>query len=267
MMREALALLRVGWLSAASYRLNLLFSLLGLGATLVPVYFVAQALQPVAARSISAEGGEYFGFLAVGLAVFFLVSSALMALPNAIGGGIASGTLEALLATPASLPSVLLGLVSFDLAWATIRAACLLTAALALGVRLTPGGAPLAVAALLLTMLAYFGMSLGLAGMILVFRTLGPLPSGLLAASSLLGGVYYSTTVIPSWIQQLSLIVPLTYGLRVVRQALLAGAGPLTVAPDLMALGLTVSIFLLSGAICFWAALQHARGQGSLGQY
>jgi len=266
-MREALALLRVGWLSAASYRLNLVFSIIGLGLTLVPIYFVAQALQPVAAASIRTEGGEYFGFLAVGLAVLFLVSSALMALPNAIGGGIASGTLEALLATPASLPAVLLGLVSFDLVWAAVRAGCMLLAALILGVRFTPLGLPLALAALVLTLAAYFGVSLVLTGMVLVFRTIGPLASGLIAASALLGGVYYSTSVIPSWIQSLSVAVPLTYGLRVMRQALLAGAGVETVGADLVALLAVSAGLLLAGALVFMAALRHSREQGSLGQY
>jgi ABC-2 type transport system permease protein len=266
-MREILALMRVGWLTALSYRLNLVFSLLGLGLTLVPVYFVAQALQPLAAASISTEGGQYFGFVAVGLAVFFLVSSALLALPNAISGGIGSGTLEALLATPARLPAVLLGLVGFDLSWSALRAAILLLAALPLGVHLLPARAPLALAALLLVLAGYFGLSLGLAAMMLVFRTIGPLGSGLLAGSALLGGVYYSTTVIPSWIQNLSVAVPLTYGLRIMRQALLAGADFEAVSTDLIILSAFSSVLLLCGWLLFEAALRHARGQGSLGQY
>ena len=56
-MREILALMRVGWLGALSYRLNMVFSLLGLFATFLPLYFVANALQSVAANSIRTEGG------------------------------------------------------------------------------------------------------------------------------------------------------------------------------------------------------------------
>lgn len=266
-MREALALLRAGWLSAASYRLNLFFSLIGLAVSLVPLYFVAQALQPVAAQSISDEGGRYFAFLAVGLAVFFFISSAVMSLPNAIGGGISSGTLEALLATPAPIPSLLLGLVSFDMMWAAIRAAGLLAAAMLLGLRIVPAGIPLALLGLVLTIVAYFGIGLGLAAMILIFRTTGPLGSGILAASGLLGGAYYSTTVIPSWIQHLAVLVPLTYGLRVIRRAILAGLPPEAITPDLVRLSIAAAVLLLLGGLCFRAALRHARGQGSLGQY
>ena len=266
-MREILALMRVGWLTALSYRLNLTFSLLGLGVTLVPVYFVAQALQPVAAASISTEGGHYFGFVAVGLAVSFLMSSALLALPNAVSGSIGSGTLESLLTTPASLPAVLIGLVGFDLTWAALRAAGMVVASVLLGAHLATAGFPLAAIALVLTLAGYFGLGLGLAAMILVFRTIGPLGSGLLAASTLLGGVYYSTTVIPSWIRTLSVAVPLTYGLRVMRQTLLAGMGLEAVSGDLLVLAGISAVLLLGGWLLFSAALRHARGEGSLGQY
>ncbi len=266
-MRESLALLRVGWLSAASYRLNLIFSLVGLGVSLVPIYFIAQALQPVTAASISHEGGQYFGFLAVGLSVFFLVSASLMSLPGAIGGGIASGTLEAILATPAPLSRVLLGLIGFDLMWAVIRALCLIALSAVLGVHYRLAGFPVALLGLFLTVAAYFGVSLALAAMILVFRTIGPLGSGLLAASGLLGGAYYSTSVIPSWIQQLSVVVPLTYGLRVIRKAILAGDPLSAMGTDLTALAIGSGILLLVGGTLFAAALRHARGQGSLGQY
>ena len=40
----------------------------------------------------------------------------------------------------------------------------------------------------------------------------------MLAASTLLGGVYYPTTVIPSWLASASEFVPLGYGLRALRQ-------------------------------------------------
>ena len=46
-MREALALIRASWNTALSYRLSMLLSLVSLLVTVVPLYFVANALQPV----------------------------------------------------------------------------------------------------------------------------------------------------------------------------------------------------------------------------
>lgn len=266
-MRESLGLLRAGWLTALSYRVNLIFSLVGLATAMIPLYFVAQALQPVAAASIEQEGGHYFGFLVVGLGTFTLVSTALLALPNALTGAIASGTLEAMLATPARIPAILLGLVSYDFSWSAIRVTLLLLVSVGLGSGLMLAGIPIASVALLLTLACYFGLALGLAAMILVYRTIGPLGTGLLTASALLGGVYYSTSVIPSWIQQLSIAVPLTYGLRVMRQALLGGASISAVRTDLTALAALSILLLVGGAAAFRYGLNYARREGSLGQY
>ena len=266
-MREVLGLLRAGWMTALSYRMNLVFSLVGLFVSIVPMYFVAQALQPVAANSIQSEGGHYFAFILVGLAVFTLMSTTLMALPNAVSGAISSGMLEAMLATPARLPGVLLGLIGYEVSWSAMRAGIMLAIGAILGSAIALAGIPAALAALLLVLACYFGLGLGLAAMILVFRTMGPLGSGLLGASALLGGVYYSTTVIPSWIQHLSVVVPLTYGLRVIRQALLAGAPFSALRTDLLVLLGMAVLLLATGAILFQGGLRHARREGTLGQY
>lgn len=267
-MRETLALMRVGWLAALSYRLNMVFTLVGLFATFLPMFFVAGALQPVAANSIRNEGGEYFGFLLIGMAMITVISAAVNVLPGAIAGTISNGTLELILTTPARVPAVVAGLAAYDLTWATVRASLLLVAGLAFGMETHLVGLPMAALAFGLILLAYFGIGLGLAAMILAFRTIGPLATGTVAASALLGGAYYSTTVIPSWIQNLAAFVPLTYGLRVMRRSWLQGDYHwATVGSDLTILALLTGVSLLIGTILFRMALQHARREGTLGQY
>ena len=124
-MRVALALVRANWLTQASYRFGLILSFLALAATVVPVYFIADALQPVVAASISNEGERYFGFLVIGLASLYLVGAGVTALPQAIASGIHSGTLEAMFSTRASVPSVIVGLAGFPILWAGLRATIL----------------------------------------------------------------------------------------------------------------------------------------------
>lgn len=267
-MREILALMRVGWLGALSYRLNLVFTLTGLLVSFLPLFFVAGALQPVAANSIRTEGGEYFGFLVIGLASILVVSAAINVLPTVIAGTISNGTLELMLTTPAPTTSIVLGLASYDLGWATVRATLLVLAGIAFGMNTHLAGIPVALLALLLVTLAYLGVGLGLAAMILAFRTIGPLATGALTASALLGGAYYSTTVIPSWIQKLAAVIPLTYGLRVMRRSWLQGDYHwVTVGSDLVILAALAAASMLIGAALFRTALRHARREGTLGQY
>lgn len=266
-MRETAALIRATWLTATSYRLNMVFSVLALLVTVVPLYFVADALQPLMGQAISNEGQHYFGFLVVGTVAFSLLSTAVTALPGAVGSGIRSGTLEALLATPAGLPSILGGLIGYNILWTTLRAMLLVAFGLLLGVQVDWGNTLLASGIVAMIVLAYLPVGLGAAALILAFRTTGPLPQGVLIASGMLGGVYYPTHVIPAWIEGVSYVIPLTYGLRALRRTLLDGAPFTAVAADLGILAGFVVILSAAGAGAFALAIRYARRTGTLAQY
>ena len=105
------------------------------------------------------------------------------------------------------------------------------------------------------------------AGMVLAFRTRGPLPQLVLLASTFLGGVYYPTTVIPGWIKSISAFLPLTYGLEALRAVLLEGKSVATVWRDVSILLAFTVISLVASIVAFKAALRYARRVGNLAQY
>jgi len=115
--------------------------------------------------------------------------------------------------------------------------------------------------------LAHLPFGLFGAALVLWFRTTGPLPKGVLAASGLLGGVYYPTQVIPAWLHTASAGLPLTYGLRSLRRVLLDGAPFSAVAGDLAILAAFATVLLALGAWTFDRALRDARRTGTLAQY
>lgn len=266
-MRSVLALVRVAVLTASSYRLATVLSFVALVASVVPIYFIAGALQPVVEVSIQPEGGQYFGFLIVGLAAIYLLSAAVSAVPGALGGSIGSGTFEALLVTRTSLPMLLLGMSAYPLLQSFVRAMLLVGGAAILGVPMFWSSLPFVLLILGLMLVTYGAIGLVAAALILVFRTSGPLITAVLAGSGLLGGVYYSTTVIPAWLQSLSAIVPLTYALRATRMLLLNGSPLAQVLPDVGILAGIAVVCVLIGGSAFALALRHARVAGTLSQY
>jgi ABC-2 type transport system permease protein len=245
----------------------MVISIAGLAVTFVPLYFISRALQPVVEESIRAQGGDYFGFLIVGMAVTFLFTAAVSALPRALAGAITSGTLEALLVTRTPLALILAGMAGYTLLWNGLRVLLLLGGALVLGVQIFWTGIPLALAAVVLMLIAYYAIGLIAGSLVLVFRTAGPLVTGVLAASGLLGGVYYNTTAIPSGLQELSVLVPVTYALRAIRQLVLGGASAGAVVSDIVVLAGFAAVLLAIAAAAFRAALRHARAAGTLSQY
>jgi ABC-2 type transport system permease protein len=266
-LRKVAALMRVEFLSATSYRLRMVLGIAGLAATLVPLFFVAEALQPVVADSIREEGERYYGFLLVGMAALGFVTFALRSIEGPIASGIGTGTLEALLATPTTLSVLLAGLMGYDFLRTVGRALLLMAALLVAGTSVTWSALPLTLVILALITAAYLGVGLVAAALHLAFRTSGPLLTGTMTVSALLGGAYYSTTVVPAVIEPLTHVVPLTYGLRALRQSLLHGASFGTVALDVAILSGLAVLLLAVGALAMGVGLRHARRAGTLTQY
>lgn len=260
-------MVRMQWLTARSYRLQMVLSFATLLLTLVPVYFIGRALDPTMAASISREGGDYFGFLVLGVAVLPLVSAAVGTLPAAIAGGIGTGTLESLLGTPIRLPALVAGLCGYSLLWGALRAILVIVAGVVLGMHVAWGQFALSATIVALVVLAYLPVGLVAAALVLRFRTAAELPKLAVYASVFLGGVYYPTGAIPTWIRHLADLVPISFGLRALRRVLLQGATLPTVVGDIGALVLFAVVATAIGAFALRSALRHVRKAGTTAQY
>lgn len=266
-MLGAWALFRAAWLSAVSYRLRTLISIGGIAVAAIPLYFISGALQPVVAGAIRDEGGQYFGFLIVGTIVMGFLPVAVQSIPGAVNGAIGAGTLETLLDTPTSVGGVLTGLVAYDAVFNAARSIVLLAAGALLGATFSWSLLPAALVVLALIVVAHIPFGLMAAAGILAFRTAGPLPQGILVLSSLLGGVYYPTKVIPGWLVRLADVTPLSYGLRALRRVLLQGELGAAVWHDVAWLVAFAVPLWLVATLLFAGALRYARRMGQLGRY
>jgi ABC-2 type transport system permease protein len=268
-MREALALVQASWRTQRSYRVSMVLSVLSLGVTVLPVYFVSKAVQPYVADSIASQATNYFGFLVIGFIALIFVSTTVNSIPDAIGTGIGTGTLEALLSTRASIPSLLSGLVGYSFVWSAVKSVLFLLLAMLLGLHLSLAASFSGILILVMIVLAHIPFALMAASLVLAFRTTGQIPSIVMIASGLLGGVYWSMSakIIPPWVHAMANYVPLAPGLRALRQTLLNGESLATVAPDLMLLLGFIVMLNAIGFLMFIEALRYARRTGTLAQY
>lgn len=261
------ALIHAAWRTAISYRVGFVVSLVSVAFTAVPVFFISRALQPMMAPSIQGEGDQYFAFLLVGLFATYIVSSCVEALPGVVSGDIANGFLEAVLGTPAGTPAVMLGLFGYKFLWSLARGVLLLLLGWSMGAQLLWAQVPAAALILALIVMAHFAIGLIVTALVIAFRTTGGIPQAVLLASGLLGGVYWPTTAIPSWIQSISAVIPLTYGLRALRRVFLDGQSLSRVTDDLTMLILLAVFLGATGVLALRASLLYARRMGSLAQY
>ena len=261
------ALVRASAVSASSYRLAFVMSMLGLASIIVPLYFISTSLQPVMAASISNEGRDYFAFVLIGMIVITVVPVVLNAPAASIASGISSGSLESLLATPTPLPITIFGTMGYGFGLALARATLLAVVGVILGVRFAAPSFLLGLAVYIIILVSYLAIGTIAAAMIVAFRTSGPLITLVIGASTLLGGVYFPSKVIPSWLVHLADVVPLSYGLRALRRLWLDGASIVDVAMDVTVLVTLTAVLCALAAAAFSLALRDARKRGSLGQY
>jgi ABC-2 type transport system permease protein len=268
-MHKVWALIRSNWLAASSYKLGFVFSFGSLVLSIVPIFFITRALQTTMAGVIRGQGDQYFAFLVVGLISLNVVSSTVYALPGGLQNATSTGTLEALLATPTSVTALVLGLSGYEILFSVLRSAVMLIAAAFMGARVEWHQLGVSLPIIALIVIAHLPIAIITAGMVLAFRTRGPLAQLVLMASTFLGGVYYPTTVtgIPAPIKAISAFIPLTYGLTALRAVLLEGNSIATVWREISILFAFTVVALVASAIGFRAALRYARKVGNLAQY
>lgn len=266
-MYRIFALTHAKWRTASSYRLRMIISIVSLSVSAIPIYFIANALQSTMENSIQGEGGHYFAFLIVGGVTLLLIDAAVDTMPDEVSSGINNGTLDALLGTPSHTGSILGGLMSYELLWTVARGTLLVLVGSLLGVNLFWSNMIPAVLILGLIVLAYLPIGMMATAMVIAFRTTGPFPQAILTLSALLGGVYYSTSVIPTWLQGVSAFIPLTYGLRALRGTLLEGLPISAVASDVAILAGFVLVLTGIGIYSLSLAFTHARRAGTLAHY
>ena len=110
---------------------------------------------------------------------------------------------------------------------------------------------------LIVSILAFAGLGIVSASYLLLFKRGNPARWLIVGASSLLGGMMYPVSVLPVPLQWMARLLPVTYSLEGMRQALLAGASFAQLWPSVRALLLFAVVLLpLSGIIFAWALRQ-----------
>ena len=81
------------------------------------------------------------------------------------------------------------------------------------------------------------------------------------------GGVLYSTTALPWWLEWISELIPFTHALRGMRSALLQGSPIIDLLPHFLFLILFAVILLPLSLVIFWFAVRRTKVTGTLAQY
>jgi ABC-2 type transport system permease protein len=241
---------------------------LGFGFLAISLVFFSRFVGAAANPHMTAYGGNYLGFVAIGFLAAELQAVGATSLAQRVRMAQMMGTLEAEMATPAP-PWMVLGVTPiYAFGGAALRStAYLLGATLVMGLSL-PRANPLTILATVpLVLAAFAGLGLLTAGSTMLVRRTNPVSVILGSLSFFVSGVVYPVSVLPHWLQLVGRFLPLTHALVALRAAFLIGSPPSAVRGSLAALALFAAVLIPAGTATFAYALRRARVDGSLTHY
>ena len=251
-------------LMQVSYRLDFFLKVLSILLTVLALYFVSRLIGENAAFD---EYGGYLPFAIIGLSLMSYFHTGFKGFSNAIRTEQMMGTLEAILMTPTRVSSLVIASSMWSFFWATANAVIYILAASMLYDIHLKGSIFTAALVLLLTTLTFSSMGIISASIIMVFKRGDPMGMCIGAISLLLGGVFYPVQELPSWLQNVSALLPITHGVEGLRRILLKGEAISSILPQIIILLGFAIIFIPLSLFCFKKAVHRAQREGTLLQY
>jgi ABC-2 type transport system permease protein len=223
------------------------------------------------AKGVEAAGGELDVerqtiVLLIGAVIWSYLGIVFEILTETVAWERWEGTIEYTFMAPLSRPTHLFGMGIFAVVYGVFRTAFLFVA-VAFFFDLSFPGADFGAALLVLAVASFSFIGIGMMTAVLPLISpekgtqLGFIAQGTLLAVS---GVYYSVEVLPDWMQALATISPATYALEGIRAAVLDGAGPAEVWPDIWPLIVIGLVCVPLGLEIFRRGEVYAKRHGKL---
>lgn len=265
-LQKPLAFLKRDFIIESSYKLSFISQLFGIVISVLTFFFLGKLIgDSSVSQYLAPYGGDYFSFVLIGIAFSDLMMTAVSIFEGRVREGQISGTLEPLLITPTSLPTILVSSSLYGFLLSCIRAALyLVIGAVFFGASFSMQGFLLAIIVLAVSLINFSAIGLIGASFILVLKRGNPFSWIFSSASELLGGVLYPVAVLPPALQFIAKFLPITYSLRAMRAVLIQGKPSSAIIGDLLILSAMGAILMFFAFISFKAAIKKVKTDGSL---
>ncbi len=265
---KILTFLKKDFLITMSYRFRLFLDFGRLFVTLFMFYFIGKTFGGAISPYLGRYGGDYFPYVLIGLSVSSFVTVGLNAFSSAIRAAQLEGTLEALLCTPTSIYTILIG----NSIWSFLEAFGGTVILLGIGVlfldlTFTLSQLLLVITVLILTLLAFIAVGMLSASFIMIFKQGNPIGMIFGTSSYFLGGIIFPVEVLPRPFQFIAEILPITHAVKALREILLAKVDASAVIPVIVKLVFFILLLSPVSILFFRYAVRRAKMDGSLVQY
>ena len=261
------AFIRRDWAIVRSYRAAFVIDAFGIVFMLAMAFYVARIVDGSQLDAKTGVPGGYFAFATVGIALVRMVQTGLSAFAARLRNEQMTGTLETLMVAPVSPSLVVVASGAYGLLRALITGTLtIVVAVLLFGLHLdaSPDSLAAAAGALFACLALFTSVGVVVAAFTILFRQTSTALGALTAVLALIGGAYFPISVLPGPLHALAVANPFTWGVDVLRQAVLAGHLEL----GKLGLLLAFDVLLFPAALfMFRLAVNRARLNGTLSHY
>ncbi len=209
---------------------------------------------------------SFAGTIVVGTIVYLLYNRLLWGTGISIQSERWMGTIEVLFVTPTNKMTILLASGVSSLVEASWWIVCIFFLGGAIfGVQLNITSVSAVLISMLSTMVTLIAVGVFFAGFFVLTRAADQLASALQAPIRFFSGVAFpSVTSLPQMLQYVSYLIPVTYGILVMRNSILKGADISAIWLDLLPLYIMAAIFMIAGHITLKIVERRAKKKGTL---
>lgn len=261
----ALTFLRRDALVARAYPLPLALQVAASGGILLVIHRIGTLVDAGRSEDRALQAG-YFSYVLVGVLVLQVVTSMVVAFASKLREEQTTGTLEAVLSTPAPTAVVAVCLPVYQLLQSVVVCTLLLLAGLASGANFEVT-APSALAAVvagvgLVCLAGACGLLVG--AFVVVFRRGGGIAGWIVSLVAFCSGIYFPVAQLPAVLEPVGQVLPSSWGITALRSALLLGE-----VDTVRTVAVVVGGVVLLGVstVVFARSVELARRRGTLGQY
>ena len=258
------------WRLELSYRMQFFLRILSILIVVTTLFFVSKIFTGFADPRFAQWRDPLAAWL-TGLAVLNYFMTGFSSLANAIRQEQMQGTLESVLMTPISVPTVIVASSAWDFAQATFFSFLYLFFGWVFFDVHYQGNFGLALLILLLTTMVLSCLGILSASFAMVFKRGDPFAIFLGTGSALFSGVFFPTQLISQYggglATGISRLLPATHGLDGIRRVLIQGQGFAEVREPIVTLLIFLAVLLPLSLWVFNRAVRRAKREGSLIQY
>jgi ABC-2 type transport system permease protein len=200
-----------------SYRFRVVAQVATTLFTLTLFYYISRLVSV----ETFASPDDYFAFAVIGIITLQVVNATLLAPPAAMRQELVAGTFERLAVSPFGPVNGVISMLLFPLVQTLIIVAVTLAfAAAVFGLDLEWPSALLAAPVGILAALSFAPFGIAVLALVTVMKQAAATTSWIVAAMSLIAGLYFPVTLLPDWIQWSSDVQPLTPAVELMRNVL-----------------------------------------------